>query len=223
MNQYNLKVIRGAFHLHSSLSSDGHGDFRDWALWARERGLSFLIFTEHEQDVTDAQLAGMPDEIAGVRLFWFTEKEDGFSHWAELPGLSVLLHPGEPRAPGRLFACAEAWNLKRDGPYPSHRVIRMFAGQDVIFIGGCDIHSPGYTPVVLEIEGNDIFVSLREGRFVSRRGRVALYPDGRVEGAGVGWGLWEGLMAGYRAARWVARRLGMATLLRWLRRRRLRR
>ena len=213
-------MIRGAFHLHSSLSSDGHGDARDWALWARERGLSFLVFTEHEPDVTEAQLAGMPDEIAGVRLFWFTEKEDSFSHWTELPGLSVLLHPGEPERHERRFACAEAWNLKRDGPYPSRRVLKMFTGQDILFIGGCDIHAPGYTPIVLEVEGepDDLFVSLREGRFVSRRGRVALYPDGRVEGAGVGWGLWEGLMAGYRGLRWVARKLGLAKALRWLRR-----
>ena len=213
-------MIRGAFHLHSSLSSDGHGDFKDWAVWARERGLSFLIFTEHEQDVTEAQLTGMPDEIAGVRLFWFTEREDESCHWVELPGLSVLLHPGEPKAPDKRFTCVEAWNLKRDGPYPSRRVLKMFTGQDILFIGGCDIHAPGYTPIVLEVEGepDDLFVSLREGRFVSRRGRVALYPDGRVEGAGVGWGLWEGLMAGYRGLRWVARKLGLAKALRWLRR-----
>ncbi|MGB9589422.1 MAG: hypothetical protein ACP5QG_00435 [candidate division WOR-3 bacterium] len=214
-------MIRGAFHLHSSLSSDGHGDFRDWALWAKGQGLSFLIFTEHEPDVDPAELACMPDEIAGVKLLWFTEKEDKFLHWVELPGLSVLLHPGEPKGPAKLFACAEAWNLKRDGPYPSRRVLRMFAGQDILFIGGCDIHAPGYTPIVLEVEDgpDDILVSLREGRFVSRRGRVALYPDGRVEGAGIGWGLWEGLMAGYRGLRWIARKLGLAKALRWLRRR----
>ena len=214
-------MIRGAFHLHSSLSSDGRGDFRDWAIWANERGLSFLIFTEHEPDVDPAELAGMPDEIAGVRLFWLTEKEDRFSHWAELPGLSVLLHPGEPERPEKRFACIEAWNLKRDGPYPSRRVLRMFAGQRVIFIGGCDIHAPGYTPIVLEVEGepDDLFVSLREGRFVSRRGKVVLYPDGRVEGAGVGWGFWEWLMTGYRALRWIARKLGFARALRWFRRR----
>lgn len=219
-SQYNLRVIRGAFHLHSSLSSDGHGDVRDWALWAREHGLSFIVFTEHEPDVSDAQIAGMPDEIAGVRLFWFTEKEDENCHWVELPGLSVILHPGEPKAPDKYFACAEAWNLKRDGPYPSRRVLRIFAGRDILFVAGCDFHSPGYTPVVLEVEGelDDLFVSLRKSRFVSRRGRVVLYPDGRVEGAGVGMGLWEGLMAGYRGLRWVARKLGLAKALRRLRR-----
>jgi len=214
-------VIRGAFHLHSSLSSDGHGDFRDWAAWARQRGLSFLIFTEHEPDVNPAELAGMPDEIAGVRLFWFTEKEDEASHWAELPGLSVLLHPGEPKNPEKVFACAEAWNLKRDGPYPARRVLRMLAGRDVIFIGGCDLHSPRSAPIVLEVEGgpDEIFVSLRQGRFLSRRGRVVLYPDGRVGGAGASWGLWEALMTGYRGLRWAARKLGLAKALRWFRRR----
>lgn len=213
-----MKVIRGAFHLHSSLSSDGQGDFRDWALWARERGLSFLIFTEHEPDVTEAQLAGMPDEVAGVRLFWFFEKGNEHCHWVELPGMAVLLHPGEPKSPDKLFACVEAWNLKRDGPYPSRRVLTAFKGQDLMFIGGCDFHSPRYTPIVLELEGNDPLISLREGRFVSRRGRVILHPDGRVEGAGMGWRAWEALMAGYRGLRWIARNLGLAGVLRRIRR-----
>ena len=202
--------MRAAFHLHSARSYDGSGTPREWARWARRWGLELLVFTEHQ----GASLEGLPDELDGVRFVWTLEREDGRHHWAELWGVKILLHPGFPAEPSAEFEFYEAWNLKRDGGFPSKRVLRRFPGP---FIAGCDLHKPEGEPVVVEFFG-ELPEALLEGKFVAKRGGVVLYPQGRVEAPSLAWALNEARRNAYRGAVKAARALGLAEPLRRLRR-----
>ncbi len=201
--------MRAAFHLHSALSYDGQGTPQEWARWAKSWGIDVLVFTEHQ----GAELGGLPEEVDGVRFIWTLELEDQAHHWVEVFGLTILLHPGEPSEPQRDFDLYEAWNLKRDGPFPSKRVLRRFPGP---FLAGCDSHAPRGEPVVLEFEGN-LAEALREGNFLARRGRVVLRPDGQVEASKALWELWELKGRARRAAVKAARAVGLSNPLRALR------
>ncbi len=205
--------MRAAFHLHSAQSYDGEGSPEDWARWAKAWNLDLLVFTEHE----GASLEGLPSEVDGVRMLWTIERENERQHWVELGGMRVLLHPGEPGEPEGEFDLWEAWNLKRDGAYPSKRALKRYPWP---FLGGSDLHRPEGEPVVIEFVG-DFIEALKSRRFVVKRGRVVLYPDGRVEAPRLGWAAHELGKTLYRLAVKVARKTGIAKVLRkWSARRR---
>lgn len=55
-------LIRGALHVHSSLSHDGTLTIAELAQWYRARGYGFIALAEHSQDMDQAKLRALAEQ-----------------------------------------------------------------------------------------------------------------------------------------------------------------
>jgi hypothetical protein len=119
-------IVRGIFHLHTVASRDASLTYEAYAEFARERGLSFLVFSEHRdkmftEDVLETVeiceslttpdllfVPGQEQEMTAPRFFHIIgagvrrplgaqEPQECIAEIRKLGGISVLAHPARYR------------------------------------------------------------------------------------------------------------------------------
>jgi hypothetical protein len=114
------KILKGALHIHSSISFDGTMSMAELSLFFRERKFDFILITEHSQSVSDGVMSELIDEcdrcsssgfliipglefscrdelhILGLGVSRTSESDDPLEvvrHIRQQGGVAVLAHP----------------------------------------------------------------------------------------------------------------------------------
>jgi hypothetical protein len=112
--------FRGAAHIHTTYSHDGHGDIKDVLATAREMGLEFIVISDHNNmgswDLSRKRTGAKPLLVVGSELstdaghllaYNLNSKNDSFpdEHQAAIDevhkdgGIAVLAHPTRRKTP----------------------------------------------------------------------------------------------------------------------------
>jgi hypothetical protein len=77
-------LIRGALHIHSTLSHDGTLTIAELAQWYRRYGYRFIALGEHAQDMDEVKIAAMKEQCG----------ESSSSEFCVIPGLEFACRGG---------------------------------------------------------------------------------------------------------------------------------
>jgi predicted metal-dependent phosphoesterase TrpH len=131
------KILKGALHIHSSISYDGTMSVAELSLFFKERKFDFVLITEHSQNVSDGVMNKLIDEcnrcsssgfliipglefscrdelhILGIGVSRTSESDDPLEvihHILQQGGVAVLAHPTKKE-----YSLDGAWIEELDG------------------------------------------------------------------------------------------------------------
>jgi hypothetical protein len=131
------KILKGALHIHSSISHDGTMSMAELSLFFRERKFDFILITEHSESISDGVTNELIDEcdrcsssgfliipglefgcrdelhILGLGVSRISESDDPLEvvrHIRQQGGVAVLAHPTKKE-----YSLDGAWIGELDG------------------------------------------------------------------------------------------------------------